>query len=407
MPIYWDDLHLLRVLHQLEVDGRAHGMTGDHVLQAVAEGRPCTEEDQRSFVRLLHLLGSRGYLVFEQMHYAGARDPRPEDQNYLHSLWRFQLTETGRDRAQGRVLQAKHLESGEDDGRPIPSLVLHQFAEAIASYYNAGQLQLFMRDCQLPDPGAGAQAVLASGAKAPYIAESLALLEGGDIELRRHLRQFLAAYLNGDLDAFPDAEQRKKLLSALTRAGWHLKEGTLIVGERIRAPTAEAAADTSGESTGESSVIDVSSPIFLVHGHDEARLQAVARFIERISQHQVVILHEQPNQGRTLIEKFEHNAAKAAHAVVLLTADDLGRPKAADQSEDQLRGRQNVVLELGFFIGKLGRQHVTVLRDPDVEEPSDIRGLVYIPLDPAGNWRLDLAQDLRADGIQIDMNRLA
>lgn len=154
-------------------------------------------------------------------------------------------------------------------------------------------------------------------------------------------------------------------------------------------------------------IIDASGPIFLVHGHDEARLQTVARFIERISSTQVVILHEQPNQGRTLIEKFEHNAAKAAHAVVLLTADDLARPITADSCEELPRGRQNVVLELGFFIGKLGRQHVTVLRDPKVEEPSDISGLVYIPLDPAGKWMLDLAQDLRADGIDIDMNRLA
>lgn len=226
MPIYWDDVHLLRALHQMEVEGRAYQMSGDLLLPAVANGRPCSEEDQRSLVRLLLLLRSREYVLFEQMHYAGVRDPGPEDQNFLHSLWHFQLTERGRDRAQARVLQARLPEPGEDDGRPISSLILRRFADGIARNYNEEQVQLFMRDCRLPPPKLETQLLLMSGGKAQYIAESLELLEAGDIEMRRHLRRFLASYLNGDLDAAPDSDERKSLVAALARAGWTLRERT-------------------------------------------------------------------------------------------------------------------------------------------------------------------------------------
>jgi predicted nucleotide-binding protein len=50
---------------------------------------------------------------------------------------------------------------------------------------------------------------------------------------------------------------------------------------------------------------------------------------------------------------------------------------------------------------------VTVLRDPDVEEPSDIRGLVYVPLDPEGQWKLDLVKDLVESGIPVDVTRMS
>jgi predicted nucleotide-binding protein len=64
-----------------------------------------------------------------------------------------------------------------------------------------------------------------------------------------------------------------------------------------------------------------------------------------------------------------------------------------------------VVLELGFFLGKLGRNHVTVLEDPGIEEPSDIRGIVYIPLDRNGAWKAKLGRELAASGIVVDMNQ--
>ncbi len=126
--------------------------------------------------------------------------------------------------------------------------------------------------------------------------------------------------------------------------------------------------------------------IFIVHGQNEAIREAVARTLEKAGR-EVVILHEQANKGRTLIEKFEQHAATAGNAVILLTADDVGGPQGKDLRP---RARQNVVFEMGFFYGRLGRERVAVLYEPTVEKPSDIDGIVYIPLDQAGAWKAAL-----------------
>jgi predicted nucleotide-binding protein len=119
-----------------------------------------------------------------------------------------------------------------------------------------------------------------------------------------------------------------------------------------------------------------SAVIFLVHGRNKGIREEVARFLEKAGpDHEVVILDEQASRGKTLIEKLEAHAGAAKYAVVLLTGDDVGAPKD-EQSKQHPRARQNVVFELGFFFGKLGREHVTVLFEADVEKPSDVEGLV-------------------------------
>lgn len=142
--------------------------------------------------------------------------------------------------------------------------------------------------------------------------------------------------------------------------------------------------------------------VFLVHGHDEAALQQSARFLEKLKQ-DVVILHEQPNGGRTIIEKFEEYA-DVGFAVVLLTADDKGGSVSEPVDEYKLRARQNVVLELGYFLGRLGRARVCTLYVDGVEIPSDYSGVLYVKLDSGGGWRLQLAKELHAAGLPVDMN---
>lgn len=139
--------------------------------------------------------------------------------------------------------------------------------------------------------------------------------------------------------------------------------------------------------------------VFVVHGHADAPKLEVARWLESVGL-EAVILHEQPNAGRTIIEKFSEEADGVGYAVVLATADDEGRLKGAD--ELRLRARQNVVLELGFFVGKLGRDKVTVLREPGVELPSDYNGVMYMPLDSAGAWKLGLVQELKRAGLDVN-----
>ena len=146
----------------------------------------------------------------------------------------------------------------------------------------------------------------------------------------------------------------------------------------------------------------IGSDVFIVHGHDEAAKSEVARFIEKIRL-KAVILHEQSNQGLTVIEKFERHAARSGFAVVLLTPDDIAAPKS-DPSKTQLRARQNVILELGYFCGSLGREKVCVLYKNGVEIPSDYFGVLYVEHDSAGAWHLRLAKELKQAGLDVDLN---
>ena len=92
-------------------------------------------------------------------------------------------------------------------------------------------------------------------------------------------------------------------------------------------------------------------------------------------------------------------------AVVLLTADDEGKPRGSAE-ELKLRARQNVVLELGYFLGRLGRARVCALYERGVEIPSDYSGVLFVELDSAGRWRFDLVQELLAAGFKVDANRI-
>lgn len=147
----------------------------------------------------------------------------------------------------------------------------------------------------------------------------------------------------------------------------------------------------------------IGNKVFLVHGHDEAAIHETARLLERFDL-KVIILREQPNSGRTIIEKFV-DYSDVGFAVVLLTGDDRGGVKSLTFDEQKLRARQNVILELGFFLGKLGRSRVCALYQEDVEIPSDYKGVLFLPLDRAGAWRLALARELKAAGLDIDMNK--
>jgi len=144
--------------------------------------------------------------------------------------------------------------------------------------------------------------------------------------------------------------------------------------------------------------------VFLVHGRNESVKAQVARTLEMTGQHPVKILHELPDRGRTVIEKFEEEASNAAYAVILITGDDVGR--FGDEPLEQPRARQNVLFELGWFAGRLGRNQVTLLCEPQVELPSDYRGVAYTVLDEHGAWKSQLILELQAAGLDFDANKL-
>lgn len=141
------------------------------------------------------------------------------------------------------------------------------------------------------------------------------------------------------------------------------------------------------------------SRVFVVHGRDEGAREAIARFLERLNI-KPVILHETANHGQTIIEKVE-TYGDVGFAVILLTPDDEGCVKGGRPSP---RARQNVVLELGYFIGRLGRKNVYALKRGELEIPSDFAGIVYGTYDESGGWKQALGRELQSAGFTIDWN---
>jgi len=144
----------------------------------------------------------------------------------------------------------------------------------------------------------------------------------------------------------------------------------------------------------------VGDAVFVVHGRNLSVRDSVARFIQQVGEYDPIILQEQPNSGQTVIEKFEQHAATAAFAVVLLTGDDEGSARGGVGT--RVRARQNVIFELGYFVGALGRSRVAALYEEEVELPSDVNGMLYTSL--AQDWKLQLGREMRAAGLRVDLN---
>jgi len=142
--------------------------------------------------------------------------------------------------------------------------------------------------------------------------------------------------------------------------------------------------------------------VFIVHGHSNEVKINVARTLEKLGLNPI-ILHEQANSGKTIIEKFEEHS-NVGFAIILLTDDDLGKSKKEENLNS--RARQNVILELGYFIGKLGRNKVCPLYTKGVELPSDLYGLLYLEIDSSEYWKISLAKELKAAGYDIDVNKI-
>lgn len=149
------------------------------------------------------------------------------------------------------------------------------------------------------------------------------------------------------------------------------------------------------------SVAEFTDDIFIIHGRDNGVKDMVARFITTIGLNPI-ILHELPNQGRTIIEKFERHA-DVGFAIALLTPDDLGT-LYGNKNNLQPRARQNVIFEFGYFMGRLGRNRVCALTKSNIEILSNYAGVLYIPLDVSGAWKINLVRELKAVGYNIDAN---
>lgn len=147
--------------------------------------------------------------------------------------------------------------------------------------------------------------------------------------------------------------------------------------------------------------------VFVVYGHDNAartQLEAMLRRWEL----KPLIMEQLVSSGQTIIEKLEEYTNKASFGIVLATPDDIGYPKN-DETKKQFRVRQNVVLELGMLLSKIGRERIAILlsQAEDMEKPSDIDGLIYIPFkNNVEETKVSLAKEMNNNGYSLNISQL-
>lgn len=140
--------------------------------------------------------------------------------------------------------------------------------------------------------------------------------------------------------------------------------------------------------------------VFIVHGHNGELKYKTAELLRKLGI-EPIILHDQPNSCRTIIEKIEDFGSEASAAIILFTPDDVG--KAVSEDEPKSRGRQNVVFEAGYFMGLLGRSNTILIKsDNSIELPGDLDGIVYS--DSANEFMI--AKELKSMGFDIDLNKI-
>ena len=177
---------------------------------------------------------------------------------------------------------------------------------------------------------------------------------------------------------------------------------TLSIFDRVSKETEARKESQQKEALTDEAVVK-NKKVFIVHGHDDELKESAARLVEKIGL-EAVILHEQANEGQTIIQKLEKQA-DVGYAIILYTPCDEGRKKGSENSKP--RARQNVVFEHGLFMGKLGARRVCALRKSEVEMPSDAQGILYIEVkEGSDDWKYQVAKELKNAGYGVDMNKI-
>jgi predicted nucleotide-binding protein len=168
--------------------------------------------------------------------------------------------------------------------------------------------------------------------------------------------------------------------------------------------------DTFGElkkTSSSSRSLSLSNKVFIVHGHDHGFKTEVEQFIHEIGL-EAVVLHRKPDEGRTIIEKFEKHS-DVGYAFILLTPDEVAYTVDQDNYSDEdrkkeKRARPNVIFEFGYFVGRLGRSRVCCLHKGDVTLPSDLDGLIYKKIEGSlDSQAYSLIKELKAAGYNVNI----
>lgn len=237
-----DDIDLLRAVDAREEQANGAPLWSLNGLRLMEEllGGPVADTNQhRAFVKELHILRDAGLLTFSTYTTPLGEAPNPDrDANYyLQQVHSFALTPDGRDRARGQLIIVAVPDSAEDDGRPISRLVLEDVGKSLDAEYSSTQCATFFREAGIP-----IDKLHVEQSSTAYSLDVLLALDNWGSQGRRVLRGFLGAWLGDQLASGPAPELRSKITRSLSRQGWHIKDGRLVVGEKAL-PVVGAATD--------------------------------------------------------------------------------------------------------------------------------------------------------------------
>jgi predicted nucleotide-binding protein len=142
--------------------------------------------------------------------------------------------------------------------------------------------------------------------------------------------------------------------------------------------------------------------IFIVHGHDLHARDSLVDVLRRLK-FEPIVLADEPGKSRTIIEQLENNTLNIGFGFIIYSPDDIGRSKAG---MDKPRTRQNVVFEHGLLIGLLKRERTCALLLGELEEPSDIKGMLYVQVNDIKGEGLKIARVLKDAGYLVDISAL-
>lgn len=154
-------------------------------------------------------------------------------------------------------------------------------------------------------------------------------------------------------------------------------------------------------------VIDSSTSVFVVHGHDTEMLKVVCETLKKWKIQPITLANDTVNEGQTVIESFLKRTTNVSYAIVLISADDIGGQDGSQQQKP--RARQNVIFELGYFVGLLGREKVFLLKkakDTEIEMPTDIEGWKWTGYDEKKSWKKEMRKALANAGFDCGGNRI-
>lgn len=194
---------------------------------------------------------------------------------------------------------------------------------------------------------------------------------------------------------------QSRVVTAISDEWYVAKRGEDVTDALILAPPGSAKPRLPARAA------KLSKQVFIVHGHDDASKQELELFLKELGLDPIV-LHRKPDEGRTIIEKFE-KYSDVSYAFVLLTPDDVGYSKSEESKSDEkrvkeLRARQNVIFEFGYFVGRLGRGRVCCLHKPGVRLPTDVSGVLYKELSGnVANLGYEIIKELKAAGFELKL----